>query len=263
MSAFKRITSSVANSPWAIIVWGLSIMMIFHGTLLFREDYSTTVAFYSGLPTHKIHNGTASAVAFIVQFGPLWLGYIFADRWDSKNHSSWWLGVLATSVALVDMYTDALYKSGGDSSIMPIALLESFVVYTIGVEFLLVLAIGVIFNLTRPAFTQLVRLVKSVFVTVLDVLDDGHINQSAKPFNPNQNPSNQSQKGNNQPFKPMAPPGFSYPPLQKPKSNAVMPGQPSKNGGQQSPKGGGSYPSFFREGDQDSPIDSGPWTTVS
>ncbi len=65
------------------------------------------------------------------------LGFI----WGRDTNKGWAL-FLAIGFFLADLSADAWYKSGGDWSLMPLAIVESIIIFTLGSEVLFTIAIG-------------------------------------------------------------------------------------------------------------------------
>lgn len=237
MSFFKRVTSKVASSPWAILIWFVSVWMLANSIQLWIEDWGTTKAFYESLPTRKINAESVTfAFASIIQIAPLYLGYVFADSYDRKaGTTNWVYGLLALGIMLIDMLTDAFFKSEGlGFGVFMIAVGESLIVYTLGVEFLLVTSIGVLFNLTKPAFTQTIAMFRGIVTTIGDIADGGDGGSKNSPPPQAQKPP----QGGQTPFNPFTSGGGGKP--NQPKMGFTSKPAPANGGREHSQFRGGN-----------------------
>jgi hypothetical protein len=117
--------------PLAVFLIGLSLVLMY-------EDYATSRAGYLALPTLKVnHDWVTFAVAALPQVGQIVLFYIFG-----RDTRKGWAVMLATAFFLADLGTDAWFKSGGEWSLMPLAILESLFIFTLGSEVLFTVATG-------------------------------------------------------------------------------------------------------------------------
>ena len=160
---FKRISSKA--SPIILFAWPLGCLLVALAVILMFEDYATSKAGYLALPTQKVNSGyVIFAVAALPQVGQIVLYYIFA-----RDTRKGWSALLAGLFFLADLSTDAWFKSGGDWSLMPLAIAESIFIFTLGSEVLFTIAVGFVAETFGEFIVSL-----SVFIkTVLDGLQAG------------------------------------------------------------------------------------------
>jgi hypothetical protein len=121
-----------------LFVWPLALLLAGLSFILMYEDYMTSRAGYEALPTQKVNDGLVIfAVAALPQVAQIVLFFVFG-RDTRKN---WAIG-LAFAFFLADLGTDAWYKSGGDWLLMPLAIVESLFIFTLGSEVLFTIAVG-------------------------------------------------------------------------------------------------------------------------
>jgi hypothetical protein len=157
-NVFRQISSN--TKPFIIFAWPLGCLLVALSVILMIEDYETSRAGYQALPTLKVHGGWVNvAVAALPQAGQIVLFYIFG-----KDTRRGWAMMLASSFFLVDLGTDAWFKSGGQWSLMPLAVAESLFIFTLGSEVLFTIATGFV----AESFAEFVVTI-SVFVrTIID-----------------------------------------------------------------------------------------------
>ncbi len=137
-NVFKQISKN--TRPIIMFAWPLGVLLVAFSIILMFEDYATSRAGYLALPTQKVNNGWVTfAVAALPQVGQIVLFYIFGR--DTRRG---WAALLAACFFIVDLGTDAWFKSAGAWSLMPLAVVESLFVFTIGSEVLFTIAIGFI-----------------------------------------------------------------------------------------------------------------------
>lgn len=126
------------TQPFILFAWPLGCVLVGLALILMIEDYETSKAGYLALPTLKVHGGLVIwAVAALPQAGQIVLFYIFG-----RNTKRGWALLVAFGLFLADIGTDAWYKSGGDWSLMPLAIVESLFIFTLGSEVLFTIAAG-------------------------------------------------------------------------------------------------------------------------
>ena len=135
-NVFRQISKN--TRPFILFAWPLGCLLVALSVILMFEDYATSRAGYLALPTQKVNSGWVTfAVAALPQVGQIVLFYIFGR--DTRRG---WAVLLATGFFLVDLGTDAWFKSGSAWSLMPLAIVESLFVFTIGSEILFTIAVG-------------------------------------------------------------------------------------------------------------------------
>jgi hypothetical protein len=133
---FRQISKN--TRPFILFAWPLGVLLVAFSIILMFEDYATSRAGYLALPTHKVNSDWVTfAVAALPQVGQIVLFYIFGR--DTRRG---WAVLLATVFFLADLGTDAWFKSGGAWSLMPLAVIESLFIFTLGSEVLFTIAAG-------------------------------------------------------------------------------------------------------------------------
>lgn len=160
-------------SPALLVVYPLAWVLLAIALILMVEDYRTSFAGYNALPTAKAGTDWVPfAVAALPQAGQIVTGYIAITRQRR------WSTVMALSFLIVDLITDVAFKSGGDTSLIPLALAESVFIFTVGSELLFTLASGFIAEATDEFLVALGTLVKALtdgvsrFVSIIGDDDD-------------------------------------------------------------------------------------------
>lgn len=169
-NVFKQISSN--TQPFILFAWPLGCLLVALSLILMVEDYETSRAGYLVLPTLKVHTGWVTfAVAALPQAGQIVLFYIFGR--DTRRG---WAILLAGSLFMVDLGTDAWFKSGGDWSLMPLAIVESLFIFTLGSEVLFTIATGFVaetFSDFIVSLSMFVRAVLDAFRNALEALGIG------------------------------------------------------------------------------------------
>ncbi|MDX1522329.1 MAG: hypothetical protein R3264_11930, partial [Anaerolineae bacterium] len=121
-----------------LFAWPLGVLLIVFSIILMYEDYLTSRAGYLALPTLKVNNGWVTfAVAALPQVGQIVLFYIFGR--DTRRG---WAALMAFIFFAADLGTDSWFKSGGQLSLIPLAVVESLFIFTLGSEVLFTIAVG-------------------------------------------------------------------------------------------------------------------------
>lgn len=169
MSAvFQTAVDKVKGSFWSIIFFCLAGFGLYIAINLYIEDYNTTLAAYAMFPTHKVNPNIIDLAAWLPQLAPLLFGFAFMR--DTKKKG---FGVLALSFMILDMITDWYFKGYGLSQEWQIvALLESFMLYTIGSEVLILVTFELCLELIRPAVIQSAKMVGSIVDGVSELYNE-------------------------------------------------------------------------------------------
>lgn len=158
-NVFRQISSN--TKPFILFAWPLGCVLVALSIILMIEDYETSRAGYLALPTLKVNGGWVTfAVAALPQAGQIVLFYIFGR--DTRRG---WAMMLALSLFLVDLGTDAWFKSSGQWSLMPLAIVESLFIFTLGSEVLFTIASGFV----TEAFSDFVLTISLFIKTLMDV----------------------------------------------------------------------------------------------
>lgn len=180
---FKSMNANVSHI--LIFIWPLSIVLGCLAAILMIEDYATSRAGYLALPTEKLNTSgyVILAVAALPQVGQLVLYQIFA-----RDTRKGWAMLLAGIFFLVDIGTDAWFKSSSLWSMMPLAILESFFIFTLGSEVLFTIAIGFVVE----AFGDFVVALSATIRTIIDAIQSGleliGVGENKTPEQNRQNP---------------------------------------------------------------------------
>jgi len=167
-NVFRNFSKRMENSYWALLIFILAVFLFYISVNLFIEDYATSKAAYEMFPTRKVNDSIVGLAAFLPQLLPLFFGYLFLADTDKRMY-----GILSVLIMGLDMFTDVYYKSYGLNTTWTIvAMLESFFLYTVGSEILLVATIGTIAALFRPAITQFVRLMTASIDMVKEIAEE-------------------------------------------------------------------------------------------
>ncbi len=135
-NVFRQISSN--TRPFILFAWPLGCLLVALSVILMMEDYATSRAGYLALPTQKVNSTWVTfAVAALPQAGQIVLFYIFGR--DTKKG---WAILMAGLFFVADIGTDAWFKSGGEWMMMPLALIESLFIFTLGSEILFTIAVG-------------------------------------------------------------------------------------------------------------------------
>ncbi len=149
---FEEISAHIKNSHWKYPVIFVFLMGLIFSSIIFAEDYATSLAGYQELQTRKILPIVVYAVAFLPQIGQIIFSYAAVTDVNKR-----WAGVLAFILFLTDWGLDVYYKSGPSHSFDRVLLagVESFVIYTILSEVMLMLCIGTLLELLGPMFSSI------------------------------------------------------------------------------------------------------------
>lgn len=201
-NVFRNFSKRMENSYWALFIFILAVFLLYVAVNLFIEDYATSKAAYEMFPTRKVNEGIVGLAAFLPQLLPLFFGYLFLADTDKRMY-----GILSVVIMGLDMFTDVYYKSYGlDTTWTIVAVLESFFLYTVGSEILLVATIGTIAALFRPAITQFVRLLTNGIDMIKEIAEElggiGKSDSTNHNFNATTMPPPGTQGGRSKP------PGF-------------------------------------------------------
>jgi hypothetical protein len=157
-NVFRQISNN--TKPFILFAWPLGCLLVAFSVILMFEDYQTSRAGYLALPTQKVNNGWVTfAVAALPQVGQIVLFYIFG-----RNTKRGWAALLAFVFFLADIGTDAWYKSGQEWSLMPLALVESLFIFTLGSEVLFTIALGFV----AETFGEFMAVTGITFKSVFD-----------------------------------------------------------------------------------------------
>lgn len=162
-NVFKQISGNI--KPIVIFAWPLGVLLAGLAVILMFEDYATSKAGYLALPTLKVNEGyVVFAVAALPQVAQIVLYFIFA-----RDTRKGWAAVLATVFFLADLGTDAWYKMGGDLGLLPLAIVESLFIFTLGSEVLFTIAMGFVVE----TFGDFIEALSAFIGTVTDACGSG------------------------------------------------------------------------------------------
>ena len=182
-------TMSGNTRGFILFAWPAGILLMILAIVLMIEDYNTSRLGYMALPTQKYNSGlVVFCVAAVPQLAQIVLFYIFGR--DTKKG---WAVLLAFAFFLVDLSTDSWYKSGGDWNLIPLAIVESLFVFTLGSEVLFSIAAGFIAETFPEFIVAFAFFLKSAMDAIahlgkaLGLSDDEPVNRNNN--NPNYNPN--------------------------------------------------------------------------
>ena len=133
---FKQMENRMA--PFMIVAYPVAVLLLVISIILMIEDYNTSLEGYMRLPTSKIDlDYVPFAVAAIPQAGQVLLMFVFGRN----TNKSWalWIGAL---LFLADLATDVIFKSSGNWGLVPVAVVESLFIFTLGSEVMFTIAGG-------------------------------------------------------------------------------------------------------------------------
>ena len=174
-NVFRKAAERVENSPFIIPIFVVFVIMMIVGIGIFIEDYSTSFAGYTQLPTRKMNDWVIALVALLPQIGQIGFMYVFATDTDKR-----WAILIVFGLHFVDVATDVVYKADGlGLGSWVIAFVESEIVYTLGSEIMIVTSFGMLIRLF-PAFIEQIG---DVFRNVAERMqaDDGARRPSQHP----------------------------------------------------------------------------------
>lgn len=121
-----------------IIVWPAGCVMAVISIMLMIEDYDTSRLGYLALPTLKVNTTWVPVVvAMLPQVAQVVLFYIFG-----LNTKKGWALLIAVVFFGFDIVTDVWYKCGQNWGLVPLAFVESLLLFTLGSEVLFTISVG-------------------------------------------------------------------------------------------------------------------------
>ncbi len=166
-NVFKKMAGN--TNHLLVIIWPLGVILSVLSLALMYEDYDTSRLGYIALPTLKVnYTWIPFVVAALPQVSQVVLFYIFGR----DTHKGWAL-LIASGFFLIDIGTDSWYKSGGNWNLMPLAVIESLFIFTLGSEVLFTVAVGFItetFGEFIIAFSLFLKSIVSGIGMALDAL---------------------------------------------------------------------------------------------
>lgn len=164
MKILNAAADKIKHSPFIIPITLVFIVMFIDSVGLSIEDYSTSYWGYKSFPTAKVNIAWISIlVGLLPQLIQIGLAYVWLEDTD-KNR--WALGI-AGIAHLVDLTTDVWYKINIGNVLhyeyIPLALLESWAIYTLGSELMLTVSFGMILKLFPDFWRELSSFLVPVF----------------------------------------------------------------------------------------------------
>lgn len=173
-NVFRQVASN--TKPFILFAWPLGCLLVGLALILMMEDYATSRAGYLALPTQKVNSTWVTfAVAALPQAGQIVLFYIFGR--DTKRG---WAALIALAFFVADLGTDAWFKSGGAWGLMPLAIIESLFIFTLGSEVLFTISVGFVAEAFPEFITATFALMKGIseaFQNALESLGVGEEKQ--------------------------------------------------------------------------------------
>ena len=190
----------IKKSPFIIPIFVVIVIAFIISIATTIEDYSTSMIGYQELPTRKANDFVIPLVAGLPQVLQIMMAYVFL----TENKRPAWAFGIAAFAHVVDVGLDVFYKTSGSWSLVPLAIVETELIYTFGSEFLLTFSFGLIV-LTFPDF---IHQVKEMITNVLGVARDiKHGNNLGYRSQPQQQGKKQ-QPQQQRPPQPKMPPHF-------------------------------------------------------
>lgn len=169
-NVFRQISSN--TKPFILFAWPMGCLLVGLAVILMMEDYATSRAGYLALPTLKVNSTWVTfAVAALPQAGQIVLFYIFGR--DTKRG---WAALFAFLFFLADIGTDAWFKCGGNLRLVPLAIVESLFIFTLGSEVLFTIAVGFVAEAFPEFIVAAFALIKNTtdaFKSAMDALGIG------------------------------------------------------------------------------------------
>lgn len=163
-------------SAFILLAWPIAVLLTIISAILMVEDYMTSFYGYQSLPTAKVGEyWVPMAVAAIPQAGQILMAFVFGRNTDKK-----WAIWVAAGLFLVDISTDVSFKMNGNPNLIPLAVAESFFIFTLGSEIMFSLAGGIVLETFQEFISVSIQFISSLTSTFTDNAE--HI---AKSFNKN------------------------------------------------------------------------------
>lgn len=141
-NVFAGAASRIRGSTVVVPVYFAFIALLIIGVGLWIEDYNTSYAGYAAFPTRKVGEYVTWLVAALPQVGQIAFFYLYMN--DTQKRWSFFTAVL---LFIVDIGTDVWYKMDGQVGLLPLAVVESFAIYTIGSEVAVTASFGMLLEL--------------------------------------------------------------------------------------------------------------------
>lgn len=136
-NAFRKGAANVRGSAKIIPIFLAFVLLLIIGSGLWWEDYQTSRLGYDALPTRKYGDYVPMLAAAVPQVLQVVAAYIFGTNTRNKKYL-----VIFMIALLADVGTDAVFKIDGNFALLPIALAENLIFFTIGSEFAIVISVG-------------------------------------------------------------------------------------------------------------------------
>ncbi len=159
------------TSPFILIAWPLGVLLVAVAVILMIEDYNTSRLGYMLIPTRKVDLAFVPfAVALVPLAGQIVCGFIYGRKTDRT-----WALLVMVLLFSVDFATDVYFKSLGVDKVfnwwlVPLAMLESLFIFTLGSEVMFTLMGGFVAETTHEfltVFGQFLNMLLSSFESLI------------------------------------------------------------------------------------------------
>lgn len=186
MRFFSMAAERIRKSPFVIPIFTIFVVMFMASMGLSYEDANTGLLGYLAFPTRKVNLWVAPLVGILPQLVQIGFIYVFLEDTDKKRWAFW----VAVIAHIIDVTTDVWYKVGGlGIKYIPLALLETWGIYTLGSEVMMTTSFGMILKLMPDFFREMGNVITSIkpyFFKFLGVLfgniDEDKSNNRQVPY---------------------------------------------------------------------------------
>jgi len=161
MNVIRNAANQIRQSSVVIVIFIAFCILAAIGSILWLEDYNTSRMGYSTLPTRKFMQQAIWAVALLPQIGQITFTYLYLS--DTANKYKRFGLLIALCLMIADCFTDVWYKANGlGVGVWLIAVVESFVIYTLGSEIAITVSFPMVVDLFPDALTVFVNTVNKM-----------------------------------------------------------------------------------------------------
>lgn len=171
---FEKAANTVRGSALVIPIYLIFCALFIIGIGIWIEDYNTSLLGYSLIPTKKYGSYVGYFVAALPQVGQMAFFYMFLEAGGSRKY-----GIVTALFFLVDNVTDIVYKIAGNAMLIPVAAIETFVIYTLGSEVALTISFGMLVELFPDVLSVLSDWMQAIYKALEDK-DGGRSNSKRR-----------------------------------------------------------------------------------
>jgi len=169
MRLFKEAAAKIRTSPFIIPIGLVFICMFFTSIGISFEDYTTSRLGYIALPTAKANWWIPYLVAALPQLIQIGMVYVFIDDTNKR-----WSLLFVAMAHLIDLITDVWFKiniSGATHwEFLPLALIESWGIYTLGSEVLFTVSTGMLIAILPDFWREISKFLGFVGNAILPMI---------------------------------------------------------------------------------------------